>query len=248
MRILITLYLMLVLTGPVFADTVEPTDIAYLTGRFKAAQHPDFVKVSRHYASRPNMWLRREAYEAFRQMHAAAAQEGIKLTIRSATRNFYAQKWIWEAKWKGKRKVEGQRLNETLPNPGERALKILEYSAMPGASRHHWGTDIDLNAFNNEYFESGEGLSVYLWLQDNAPHFGFCQTYSAKGEQRSNGYNEEKWHWSYMPLSAALTRQAGQLLDNTGFGGFDGALTASAIDILNNYVLAIDPACLKNAD
>ncbi|NJK84501.1 MAG: M15 family metallopeptidase [Saprospiraceae bacterium] len=45
----------------------------------------------------------------------------------------------------------------TTPNPQERALKILKYSSMPGTSRHHWGTDIDLNSFSNSYFEQGEG-------------------------------------------------------------------------------------------
>ncbi len=49
---------------------------------------------------------------------------------------------------------------------------------MPQASRHHWGTDVDINSVEPEYFESGQGLKEYTWLQENAWKFGFCQPYT----------------------------------------------------------------------
>jgi D-alanyl-D-alanine carboxypeptidase len=55
---------------------------------------------------------------------------------------------------------------------------IMNYSAMPQASRHHWGTDVDINSVEPEYFESGQGLKEYTWLQENAWKFGFCQPYT----------------------------------------------------------------------
>ena len=31
----------------------------------------------------------------------------------------------------------------------------MNYSAMPTASRHHWGTDVDINSVDPEDFETG---------------------------------------------------------------------------------------------
>ncbi len=51
---------------------------------------------------------------------------------------------------------------------------------MPGTSRHHWGTEIDLNALNNKWFENGKGLKVYQLAYKNAAQYGFHQPYTAK--------------------------------------------------------------------
>lgn len=66
------------------------------------------------------------------------------------------------------------------------------YSSMPTTSRHHWGTDMDINSVEPEYFESGQGLLEYNWLKANAHKFGFCQPYSPKDDgSRTQGYNLE---------------------------------------------------------
>ena len=114
---------------------------------------------------------------------------------------------------------------------------------MPGSSRHHWGTDIDINALENSYFESGRGLKEYEWLKKHAADFGFCQPYSPKGPERPEGYNEEKWHWSYLPLARPLTQQAKLRLNNEALKGFRGAEAASGVSIVDNYVLGINKAC-----
>lgn len=218
--------------------------IDYLMGKFDPAEHPAFELIDEAYADRAGMYLHQETYTAFKKMHAEAAADGINLVIRSATRNFASQKGIWEAKWMGTRKIEnGKDASIAYPKPKDRALKILEYSSMPSTSRHHWGTDIDLNNFNNEWFKSGEGLEVYNWLQSNAAEFGFCQPYTEKGTQRPNGYNEERWHWSYMPISKVLTAKAKRELQNTMIEGFLGKEVATEIDVVRNYVLGVSQAC-----
>ncbi|MEM1220551.1 MAG: D-alanyl-D-alanine carboxypeptidase family protein, partial [Bacteroidota bacterium] len=131
----------------------------------------------------------------------------------------------------------------TIPDAKERALKILEFSSMPGTSRHHWGTDIDFNSFENSYFAQGKGLKEYQWLDQNAARFGFCQTYSEKGESRPTGYNLEKWHWSYLPVAQALTKFAAQHLKDEDIQGFAGAETAPSIGVVERYILGINPAC-----
>ncbi|MBT8218793.1 MAG: M15 family metallopeptidase [Bacteroidia bacterium] len=220
----------------------------YVTGKFEPSEHKDFTVIERKYCSRDGMYLRKEAYEAFKRMHHAAKIDGVDLTIISDTRNFKRQKAIWENKWNGVTLVEsGQNLSKTVSDPIERALIILKYSSMPGSSRHHWGTDIDINNWENRYFQSGQGLIEYEWLINNAAEFGFCQPYTQKDENRPNGYNEEKWHWSYMPLAKQLTEFASKNFKNSILSGFDGGQTAEEIDILNNYILGISQSCYHNS-
>jgi len=114
---------------------------------------------------------------------------------------------------------------------------------MPSTSRHHWGTDIDLNNFNNSYFESGEGLKVFEWLEQHAHEYGFCRPYTAKDSLRPNGYNEEKWHWSYTPLSDKFTDIAAQHLKDNMIQGFLGSQVADELDVVENYVLGINHGC-----
>lgn len=216
----------------------------YLTGKFDPADRPDFVAVADEYTDGDPYLLHEDTYAAFRRMHAAATADGVNLRIVSATRNFDRQKQIWEAKWNGRRLLEGrEKADEVYPNPADRARAILRYSSMPGTSRHHWGTDIDLNRLTNDYFASGEGKKVYDWLTTHAANYGFCQPYTAKGSDRPTGYEEEKWHWSYTPLSAPLTDYAARELDNADINGFDGAEAAGEIDVVSEYVLGVNPAC-----
>lgn len=217
--------------------------IDYLMGKFSPQKHPDFVTIETKYASRAGMRLRKQTYESFLKMREAAAKDGLSLKILSATRPFDHQKRIWEAKWNGTRKVDGKALPKSHPDPTDRALKILEYSSMPGTSRHHWGTDIDINALNNEYFAKGKGLKEYQWLVKNAPKYGFCQPYSPKGSERPDGYNEEKWHWSYLPISLPLTEQYQLRIKSQDIKGFAGAESAALIDVVPKYVLGINQDC-----
>ncbi len=216
----------------------------YLTGKFDPAEHPHFVKVAATYTDGDPYRLHEETYAAFQKMHAAALSDGVKLIIVSATRNFARQKQIWEAKWRGERLLEGaEKADEVYPDPAERALAILRYSSMPGTSRHHWGTDVDLNALNNAYFDAGEGKKIHDWLTAHGPEYGFCQPYSPRGDDRPTGYNEERWHWSYLPLATQLTSYAATELRDRDISGFAGAEAAHRIEVVKNYVLGINPAC-----
>ena len=225
-------------------DTIGLWSIDYLMGKFEPAKDTAFTLVDSRYADREGLYLRKDVYHAFLQMYEAALKENIKLIIRSATRNFEYQKKIWEDKWDGVVPLESRKRANIISDEALRAQEILKYSAMPGSSRHHWGTDIDLNAFNNRYFEKGQGLVIYTWLQNHAGTFEFCQPYSSKGASRPNGYEEEKWHWSYLPISGQLTALAENNLKDSMIFGFKGAEQAQNLKIVNNYVLGIDSTCL----
>lgn len=216
----------------------ETQERIYLMGKFDPAERDDFALVPPEYvavgASRSKMYLRTETLEAFARMQSAADTDDIDLNIASATRNFDYQKDLWDKKWKNFSALDGE----------DRFEKILEYSAVPGTSRHHWGTDIDINDATPEYFETEKGEEVYQWLVTNAPLFGFCQTYNKKNEERPTGYNEEKWHWSYLPLSRTFMEQYKNLIKDEDIKGFMGDGYSPKFNLINDYVLSINPDCI----
>ncbi len=205
--------------------------IDYVMGNFEPSTHPDFVKINPEFTNKTNIYLRTEVYHAFLKMYADAAQKGVYLKIISATRNFNYQKRIWDTKFK----------NTKIKDVNQKVKSILLFSAMPGSSRHHWGTDVDLFSLDKFSYEKGNGKKIYEWLQNNAHKYGFYQPYSAG---RTSGYQEEKWHWTYRPTSSLITNFVRSNFKNESIAGFSGAETAVSIDILNNYMLGINPECL----
>ncbi len=228
-------------TEDLFRD--QETALRVLTGQIDPGSDPDFSPIHPDMASREGMYLRLEAYEAFRRMRAAAMADGIELTVLSAMRTFGHQKRIWENKWHGRQVLHGNILATSIADPAGRALEILRFSAMPGTSRHHWGTDVDLNSLQNAYFETKEGKKVYDWLSDRAGDFGFCQPYTPHGEDRAGGYEEEKWHWSYKPLSALFLEAFGSYVTYDHLPDFAGRETAREIGVIEAYVMEIDSEC-----
>jgi len=218
----------------------------YLSGRFNPANHELFVslKGTGIPVDKKKHYLRREAVVELKRMidHFHRDHPNIRIWVRSSTRNFYSQKYIWESKWSGRRLVNGKRLNETIGDPLKRAEEILKYSSMPGTSRHHWGTDFDINKLTNDYYSDGHGRIIYEWLNENAHKYGFCQPYTAG---RSRGYYEEKWHWSYLPLAKIFLRDWNRLFgDGKEFrkkGLFRGSSHAGHLAPV--YVNSINGTC-----
>lgn len=224
---------------------LETQEKIYLMGKFDPAQRENFVVVPAEYnASGYKMYLRNETLNAFLEMAKAADKEEIDLKIASATRNFDYQKNIWNNKWTGVMLVNGKNLNASISDGLERFKKILEYSAVPGTSRHHWGTDIDINDSTPSYFDSEKGEKEYAWLVKNAISFGFCQPYNLKGSERPEGYNQEKWHWSYLPLAKIFTEEYKNLIKEEDISGFLGDKYVLGQDLINKQVLSINPDCL----
>lgn len=215
-----------------------------IMGQFDPINDPRFIKIPAKYSDRNDRLMQKEALDAFVEMWTAAKKDGIHLKIISATRNFNYQKGIWERKWTGKTTLSnGINLKNHPISDVDKARMILLYSSMPGTSRHHWGTDIDINAFNNAYFEKGQGKKVYQWLTANAHKYGYCQPYTPKGTDRPNGYEEEKWHWSYMPLAEAYLDSAREVMTDTLLSGFEGSHTAEEIGVVKNYIFGIHKNC-----
>ncbi len=215
----------------VFVCTSSNTAPVYttndLTGRFAPETHQEFVPVASAYTVNATH-MRKEAYEALVKMFKAANRDGINLIIVSGTRNHTRQTEIWSEKW-----------NNLTNDPAERARTILEYSSMPGTSRHHWGTDIDLNSVEPEYFETAQGQKVYAWLEKNAATYGYFQPYIVHGDARETGYKEEKWHWSYFPIADQLLRAYKRMVGYELINGFPGSEYAPQLNVIEHFVQGI---------
>ena len=103
-------------------------------------------------------------------------------------------------------------------SPGDRLHAILRYSAIPGTSRHHWGTDLDvydaravpegyrLQLSTAEVSAGGPFDALHCWLDERMAaqtSHGFYRPYS---EDRG-GVAPERWHLSYAPLSREWERR-----------------------------------------
>ncbi|MFO0360176.1 MAG: M15 family metallopeptidase [Flavobacteriales bacterium] len=201
-----------------------------LLGKITPSKDTNFTLIAAKHTDKKNIYLNKKAYKAFEEMSAAAAKEGIQIKIISATRTFEAQKAIWEKKWVRSDYVK-------FPEQ-QRVKEIMKYSSMPGTSRHHWGTDIDINSLENSYFEKTEGKKLYQWMLANAASFGFYQTYTSKSGGRT-GYEEEKWHWSYLPIAEPMLTEYQKTIEYNDINGFSGSQYAAVNKVIEEYVLGI---------
>ena len=211
-------------------------------GRKSIVTHANFQPVPDIYATRPGILLHPYTLAAFIDMAEAAQADGIPLKVVSGYRSFTHQSYIWESIWTGKRLTDGMNIGTLDPNPKIKAL--LKYHAMPGTSRHHWGTEVDLNYLTPKYFEHGIGLKVYQWLEKNAHLYGFCQVYDATDGR--TWYHEENWHWSYMPLSIPIYAHYINIVKSSDINGFLGSDHAKDMNVISQYVDGISPDCIAS--
>lgn len=169
----------------------------------------------------PKIFLHQGAHAAFLQLYALAKKNHFDLKIVSAYRSYEAQKNIWQAKAQGLRPLlddEGEKLDYELLSREEILKAMLRWSAIPGASRHHWGVDfdvIDQNAVPSNYQvqltpqeTSAAGIfgPLHLWLDEMIAQnlsVGFFRPY----ERDLGGVSPEKWHLSFRPLSEGFLEQ-----------------------------------------
>ncbi|MBP6167091.1 MAG: M15 family metallopeptidase [Aeromonas sp.] len=152
---------------------------------------------------------------AFNDMQVAAAYEGFNLQAASSWRSFERQLAIWNGKWRGERPLldaDNQPLDALQLDDMERLHAILRWSALPGTSRHHWGTDLDIYDPDClpvgtrlalepwEYEAGGWFADLGEWLGDHMADFGFFLPY-AKPLDAAQGVAYEPWHISFAPES-----------------------------------------------
>ena len=158
-----------------------------------------------------------QAVTPFLNLRRAALTAGFDLQPVSGFRDFDRQLSIWNGKFRGERPLydaAGLPLEAAQLSQPARIDAILQWSALPGASRHHWGTDVDLidaravapdyrvqlNA--REFAPHGPFAPLAEWLDLHAAHFGFFRPFRGS----MSGVQAEPWHYSWAPLAVSARR------------------------------------------
>lgn len=196
-----------------------------------------------------NINLRPEAHEAFVRMKRAAYQDGIDIQVVSSFRSFERQRDIFERKYI-------QFTDEGL-EPLEAIDKIIEYSTIPGTSRHHWGTDADLidaskpaegEVLDPGKFGEGQPFADFRkWMDAHSQEYGFYLVYT--DHPRRRGFKYEPWHYSYAPLSRPMLKEFRmlnliRLLEKEDFLGAEHFTTGFLRAYITDNLLDINPDLL----
>ncbi|MBK6596910.1 MAG: M15 family metallopeptidase [Proteobacteria bacterium] len=203
----------------------------------------------------PRCTLHVEVVAPFLALRGAARAAGIDLVPISSFRDFDRQLTIWNGKFSGERPLialDGTPLDAALLDDRERIEAILAWSALPGASRHHWGTDFDVidaaatpadyqpRLTPSEYAAEGVYARLSGWLAENLGTFGFFRPYTTFRQ----GVQPEPWHLSYAPVADRALRQfrpamLSRALEQSDLAG--GAQVLARLDeLFGRYVVAID--------
>ena len=206
----------------------------------------------------PRCALHYEVVTSFLAMRDAASVDGIDLQAVSSFRDFERQLLLWNRKWGGARPLyarDGSVLVHGQLSEAELVDAILAWSAVPGGSRHHWGSDIDVadaaampegyqvQLLPGEYAAGGVFARLTAWLDRNMARFGFFRPF---GSDRG-GAGIEPWHLSYAPVAneamAALSLPV--LRDAIAQSEMLGkhAVLERLPEIYTRFILAVDPPC-----
>lgn len=161
--------------------------------------------------------LHTEALPHWQHLQARAAQAGVSLRAVSAYRDFNRQLAIWNGKACGERMVldaASRPLDIRCLNDDDKLRALLVWSAVPGCSRHHWGSDVDVAAalpagyslqlVPEEYAENGVLAALGQWLAGNdLAACGFARPF-LPGRSR---VAFEPWHLSCVSVAAACEAQ-----------------------------------------
>lgn len=202
--------------------------------------------------------LSAEACVSFNTMQQHAQKDGIDIQLVSSFRSFERQLTIWNQKWLGSRtlySIEGKPLDPNHLSDSEKLDAILTFSALPGASRHHWGSDCDVydrssviraqhkfELVNAEYQEGGPCYPLHCWLEKHADKFGFSRPYSGY----NGGVAIEQWHLSFKTEAQKIETQFNlaqlrELLSQSDILGKDCILT-NLERIYRQYILNGSPS------
>lgn len=172
-------------------------------------------------------FLQADCVKAFLSLQQAAKNAGFNLQPTSTYRDFDRQMAIWNAKFNGERKVHddnGCTIDLSCLDEWQKCQAILRWSAIPGASRHHWGTEIDI--FDPDLLPEGQSLQLepweyqtggYFqkltnWLLANAEDYGFFFPFMDRNDKQ---IGIEPWHISYFPIAELYERSfSAEILQN----------------------------------
>ncbi len=145
----------------------------------------DLVDISNRYYYGSNHKIRKDAYEAFKNMWEDAYKEDIYLIINSSYRNYESQENVY---------------NDYKKQRGEAYADSI--AARAGYSEHQTGLSLDIFSKANTLTSNFRGSPAYNWLTSNAYKYGFIERYP-EGKEEITGFSAEAWHWRYVGVEVA---------------------------------------------
>ena len=147
--------------------------------------------------------LEAEAADAYRQMSAAAAEDGVALVLSAGYQDADARTAAYEAQKqqyleKGKTEEEAASLSADIQLPAE-------------CNEH--GTGYAADILSSDYPDRDTGFDTtraYEWLTAYAAEYGFILRYP-EDRQAATGVVFEPWHWRYVGTENALAIRASGL-------------------------------------
>lgn len=198
-------------------------------------------------AERLGARVHHEVVQPFLRLRTEAAAAGFDLRILSGFRGFARQASIWNRKATGElavRDSHGAPLDIVRLSKLELVYSILRWSALPGGSRHHWGTDVDvyderarpkdyeIDLLPEEVEAGGMFAPLHEWLDERiatGTSHGFFRPYDAD----RHGVAPERWHLSHAPVATRCT-------DALTIDILRSALSASNIELGKTVLESLD--------
>lgn len=162
--------------------------------------------------------VHKEVVKPLTQLLGQLDNDGLTAKVVSHWRSFDHQCSIWTAKWQGKRALldrnECPLQTEALSNE-QKFDALCFWSAIPGLSRHHWGTDFDIflakpmaegyqpQLIPSEFSSEGPAASLEVWLDKHLTDFAFYRPY----QDGFSGVSPEPWHISYYPVATEMLKK-----------------------------------------
>ncbi|NVJ60462.1 MAG: M15 family metallopeptidase [Gammaproteobacteria bacterium] len=171
-----------------------------------------------HTLSDQTIRLHKDVIAQLEKLMSDLSKVGLTIRILSHWRSFEYQLGIWLKKWNGQATIldrNSKPLNPADLSIDDKISSLFFWSALPGLSRHHWGTDFDIflaEPINNNYcvelipqeFKTG-GICEHLnnWLDSNLAQYQFYRPY----DRDRGGVSPEPWHISFKPIAQTLQKK-----------------------------------------
>ena len=230
-------------------------DALQVTGRVRT--HVVQIETPLRFAAHP------AAASAFLRLREAAAVDGFDLRPVSSFRGYAMQLRIWNDKFSGRKAlydIDGHPRDRSGFDEETIIRCILNWSALPGGSRHQWGSEIDVVDGNamppgyapkllpEEVRPGGLFAPLHRWLDAHIGAFGFFRPYA----REQGGMYPEPWHLSFAPVSLRAIEDLSvpllaELTARSAMLGKDRVLERMP-DIFERHILNITappPDCLR---
>lgn len=176
-------------------DHADPASITVVVNKRRPLNPVDYAPADLVFPQVPlvvteaNAVLRPEAAGALQDMVAAAAADGVGLTLVSGYRSYADQVATY---------------NHWVAQNGGNTAAADNVSARPGYSEHQTGLALDLGQTDGACTLSlcFRDTAAGAWAADNAHRFGFILRYPQDFHQVT-GFFAESWHYRYVGLEVA---------------------------------------------